>query len=85
MEHGIVDAAVVTFKDVFDGGEGIKGLKVARSTAATTTGLVASRTSSRVGGRFAEAGNVPNAYRLVHGRGDDEIVLEVKLGRHDIV
>ena len=79
MEHGEVDTAIVAFQDVLDGGEGVEGLEAGGSHSARALVLRAAV------GRLAQTGDVPNSNRLVHRRGDDQVLLGVELGGHNVV
>lgn len=70
MEGGIVDTAIVTLQDVFHSGEIIECFKSAWA---------------RVGSVFTQPRDVPHTNRLVHGGRDDQIVLGVETGGHNIV
>lgn len=70
MESSEVDATVVSLKNIFYGGESVKGIKSSRL---------------RVWRAPAQPGDVPNANSLVHGRTDDKVLFGVELGRHDVM
>lgn len=79
MEHGEVDAAIVTFQDMLDRGEGVESLEAGGTHRARTLVLRAAV------GRLAQTGDVPDSNCLVHRRGDDQVILGMELDGHDIV
>lgn len=70
MELRPVHAAVVTLKHIFDGRERIEGLEP---------------TGCRVRRALAQTGDVPDAHGLVHRCRDNEVLLRVEEGRHDVM
>ena len=70
VERRPVDAAVVTLKHILDGREVIERVESAWRC---------------VGGVLAQSRDIPHAYSLVLGRRDDEVILGMELGGHDIM
>lgn len=70
VEGGEIDAPVMALEDILYGRKGVERLETVWTSA---------------GGALSQAGYVPHAHGLVHGRRDDEIVLWMELGGHDIV
>lgn len=70
MESGIIDTAIVTFKDILDGREVVESIKSTRSCIRCA---------------LAEAGDVPYAHGLILGCRNHEVLLWMELRRHDIV
>ena len=70
VEGGEIDASVMALEDILYGREGVERFKAVRT---------------RAGSALSQTGYVPDAHCLVHGCRDDEVVLWMELGGHDIV
>ena len=70
VEHGIVDSAVMTLKNILHSRESVESVE---------------STGRRVRGALAQARYIPDAYSLIHRRRYDKVFFRVKKSGHHIV
>jgi hypothetical protein len=83
MERGPVDAAVVALEHVLDDRVGVAKEVVLQAQRVVAAARAHHRARRDV--LLAQARDVPHAHRLIERRRDDEILLEVEVGAHDVV